>query len=253
MPTEFHEHLEFMARRIAKRAGRAAGLQAAAAKAGDPRHFAVYDWPRRCLHETPECGLWACLPRATANATLEKCCMEHQLLRDTALWVIKQLEANNIRYFLSTGTALGAIRHGGTIIPWDTDVDIVVWPEDEKRVEQVFARLSSDATPSAERHHFHRDNLGKGMFWVHASPDGLPVDGPHVEIFVEPVYTVKHEAELLPLERCDFYGTSVWCPNRKMFNVWFPSGWGTYSGAHYHNDGRCTMYIKGRRVNKKKC
>lgn len=32
---------------------------------------------------------------------------------------------NNIDYFLHCGSALGAIRHGGTI-PWDTDVDVIV-------------------------------------------------------------------------------------------------------------------------------
>ena len=57
------------------------------------------------------------------------CCAVHlyTLLKD----VVHVLEENNIEYFISFGTLLGAVRHGG-LIPWDTDVDILV-PESQKQ------------------------------------------------------------------------------------------------------------------------
>lgn len=42
---------------------------------------------------------------------------------------------NNLKYALSSGTCLGAVRHGG-FIPWDDDIDVYMsWSDAEKLVE----------------------------------------------------------------------------------------------------------------------
>ena len=50
---------------------------------------------------------------------------------------------NNLTYSLDSGTALGAVRHGG-FIPWDDDIDVGMPRKDY----ETFLRIAQDLLPS---------------------------------------------------------------------------------------------------------
>lgn len=64
-----------------------------------------------------------------------------ELLR--MLQVVAEIcQKHNIRWWLSSGTLLGAARHGG-FIPWDDDMDIVLLRKDYKRLAKILHSMES--------------------------------------------------------------------------------------------------------------
>lgn len=75
---------------------------------------------------------------------------EGSLLRRDQLELLRMLEVvaqicekHNIKWWLSSGTLLGAARHQG-FIPWDDDLDIVLMRKDCKRLEKILRSMESD-------------------------------------------------------------------------------------------------------------
>ena len=64
-----------------------------------------------------------------------------QEIQAISLEILKVFDAfcreNGIRYFLSNGTLLGAVRYK-KFIPWDDDIDVLVPREDYDRLIRIF-------------------------------------------------------------------------------------------------------------------
>ncbi len=81
---------------------------------------------------------------------------EYQLRIKKIMDVVDKIcRENDITYWLSSGTLLGAVRHGG-FIPWDDDIDIEIAYKDRARFVKVFRQqlpqgyaLQTHATDSA--------------------------------------------------------------------------------------------------------
>lgn len=73
--------------------------------------------------------------------------IEKEELKQIQLNILDEVDCfcheHNIRYSMSCGTMLGAIRHGG-YIPWDDDIDIYMLREDYDRFEAIFPQIYKD-------------------------------------------------------------------------------------------------------------
>lgn len=61
---------------------------------------------------------------------------------DMLKYIDKICHENNIKYWLSSGTCLGAVRHGG-FIPWDDDCDIEMLEKDYKKLITVLRKMDN--------------------------------------------------------------------------------------------------------------
>ncbi len=110
---------------------------------------------------------------------------------ETLILTKKFLEENNLRFYLTEGTLLGAVRHNG-FIPWDDDIDIAMPRKDyDKLVElakqgKVPPQLNFDALENNPKHWVlgAKMQLTKPTPYIQHKVTKLSKhNGPYVDIF----------------------------------------------------------------------
>ena len=84
-----------------------------------------------------------------------------QELRQIQMGILDEVhqfcEANGLRYFLSSGTLIGAVRHKG-YIPWDDDIDIYMPRQDYEQFLQTYSDTKGiyrAINPATEPHYYY--------------------------------------------------------------------------------------------------
>jgi len=140
------------------------------------------------------------------------CCATnlYTILKDVA----KVLEANNLEYFISFGTLLGAVRHKG-LIPWDTDIDILIAQKDKQKILSI---LQNKLPKSYNIVEATENNIVGSLIRV----DFSKINTLHIDLFTyledkdKIVFGYdRHflKTDIFPLQKIPFYNSEFFAPN----------------------------------------
>jgi lipopolysaccharide cholinephosphotransferase len=177
------------------------------------------------------------------------------------LWytIYQIFEANNLEYWGSGGTFLGAIRHKG-IIPWDDDLDVCV-PDEEafKKLKSQFKKCGLAVTKMFFGYKIFSDKLPRVK---PAANDGQPYGFPNCDIFLmklvkgkTPHYRLKGSVaysnwpdekyylkELYPLKKYTFGppGSFMHGPNKakQYLDRMFGNNWNKIAYKEYDHEAQ---------------
>lgn len=100
----------------------------------------------------------------------------------------KVCRENGLQYILDSGTALGAVRHGG-FIPWDDDVDVAMPRKDYERLEMLGQSILPEGyfLQNRKTEPNYRRNCAKlrlkGTYFEEGADSQLAENGIYIDIF----------------------------------------------------------------------
>lgn len=166
--------------------------------------------------------------REEGETTLRQC----QLVMIRMLKILDHIcTAEGIYYWMTAGTLIGALRHGG-MIPWDGDIDVVMTEEDHARFAAVANRLPDDIFfQNGDTDPFYgnplmsklRDRHSDYFEWQWKNPGNRAQNGLQVDIIlyrrneagqlVNPFRGTAYDRdEIFPLTRVAFEGALLSAP-----------------------------------------
>ena len=122
-------------------------------------------------------------------------CSKLDLLKKTELEILKEIDRickkNDIKYFLTGGSLLGAVRYGGSI-PWDDDLDIGMLREDFEKFRKICpleldgAKYAYASYTTEENCHYLFDKIRlRNTYFSTCFSSGYKIqDGVFVDVFV---------------------------------------------------------------------
>lgn len=164
--------------------------------------------------------------QATAGAALQNSILRRSLEK-TLAEVLELTRAGSQLFMPTYGTLLGIVRDGG-LIPWDTDIDLMVFESDLEVVEQLIGDASFSEMIGQVRSPFHDrasdGTLKRFSIEISVSEVTIPVDidvvrsnSDKMEFFspLEREKVVVVERSLFePKRRLDWAGAVIAVPNR---------------------------------------
>ena len=156
---------------------------------------------------------------------------QHQLrMLDMLKYIDSVCRKHNIKYWLCSGTLIGAVRHGG-FIPWDDDVDIEMLKEDYKKFVRVMKNESQNdyvlQTHESDSNYFYpfaklRD-LHTYIKENHESDQYYKYKGCFIDIFImEPSSSLFLHKLSVKIQAGLVFHPNLVIRNRIFRNIYFP-------------------------------
>jgi len=111
-------------------------------------------------------------------------------------YVSRHLTKYNVRYVVACGTMLGVLRNQQLPMPWDDDVDLIIHPADESKLQAISWQKprSRHSTKNVHKPIFGREGDDHYSVYIKTARGVCSIEHPFVEIFLDTDLQVSWDA-----------------------------------------------------------